>query len=364
MLKTLPLVYILIGFGIIAFVLVNYSPVKIDLPGLEGLKITGTNQSSKITTPAPTPYYGPRPETVIISGPKDWELVEDSSVVVFQFVAIWGGEQRGLVFETKVDEIDSDWQLTLTNSRAVNLLPGERTYRFYVRAKTADGIVDETPAYRVFRARLSDKVGEVKINVVSAQSSLQKMVVLNRTDRTIDLTDWTIESNYRKYTISSAVKLFRLSSSLNWGKIIFSPGESLIVIGANSPLAVNFYLNRCFGYLANSYNFYNIFRLDCPRPSESEIAYLSKECQFYVNNLGTCQTPSQFDINRFANDFSCQNFLSNYYNYEACVNRYQNNSDFFKKEWYVFTGSNFADAQHDKIILRDEKGLVVDSFQY
>lgn len=361
--KTLPIVFLLIGFGIILFVLANFSPIKVSLPGLEGLKIS--NQSSwKTATPYPTPYTGPRPETVIISGPKDWEEISDNNVAVFQFVAIWGGDQRGLVFETKVDGIDTDWQVSSSNIRVVQLLPGERTYYFYVRAKTKDGIEDYTPAQRVFRAKLSDKAGQVKIASVYPQNTPQKLTLVNRSGTNIDLNGWVIESNSRSYSIGSAVKFFRINSSLIWQNIILNPQDSLTVVGATSPIAVNFYLNRCFGYLTNSYNFYNLFRLDCPRPLENDISYLSSDCQRYINNLGRCQIPTSIDINRFVGDFSCQQFLNSYYGYENCVNRYQNNSDFFQNEWYVFVNNSLADNSHDKIVLRDNKGLVVDAYQY
>lgn len=361
--KTLPIVFLLIGFGIILFVLANFSPIKVSLPGLESLKIS--NQSSwRTATPYPTPYTGPRPETVIISGPKDWEEITDNNVAVFQFVAIWTGNQRGMVFETKVEGIDNDWQVSSSNIRVIPLLPGEHTYYFYVRAKTAEGIEDQTPAQRVFRAKLSEKAGQVKITAVYPQNTPQKAVLVNRLGQNINLSDWTIESNNRSYTIGHGVKLFRLTSSLIWQNIVLGPNDSLTIVGANSPITVNFYLNRCFGYLANSYNFYNLFRLDCPRPLENDISYLSTACQQYINNLGRCQIPTTNDINRFANDFSCQQFLNSYYGYENCVNRYQNNSDFFQNQWFVFLNNSFADNNHDKIILKDENGLVVDAYQY
>jgi len=355
--KTLPIVFLLIAFAIIAFVLANYSPVKVDILGI------GSNRSTQTTTSYPTPYTGLRPDTVIISGPADWETIMDSSVVVFQFVGIWSGSER-LYFETKVDEIDSDWVPVYGNSRIIQLLPGKHTYHFAVRAKTINGIEDQSPAYRTFVAELSNKAGQVKIISVNPHSSPQKMVLINKSGSSVDLTGWKIENNFRSFDIPAAVKIFRLSSSTAWQNIILQPDDSLIVLSSASPITVNFYLNRCFGYLMNSYNFSNLFSKDCPRPNDDDLNYLSTQCQRYINDLRTCQIPSTEDLNRFANDFTCYQFLTNFYNYESCVNRYQNASDFFEKEWYVFLNASFADTNHDKIILRDADGLVVDTYLY
>jgi len=355
--KTLPIVFLLIAFGIIIFVLANYSPVKVDIPGIL------TSRPNQTTTSYPTPYTGPRPETVIISGPTNWETVKDSSVVVFQFVGIWSGTER-LYFETKVDEIDKDWVPVYGNSRAIQLLPGTHTYHFSVRAKTTNGIEDYSPVYRTFKAEISEKTGQIKITSVNLNSSPQKIVLVNNSGDIIDLNGWKIENKIRSFDIPAAVKVFRLSGNTLWQNISLQPNDSLIILNSASPISVNFYLNRCFGYLTNSYNFNNLFSKNCPRPTDYEISYLSSNCQRFINDLRTCQQPTVNDLNRFANDFSCQQFLTNFYNYESCVNRYQNSSDFFEKEWYVFLNGSLADNNHDKIILRDSNGLVVDVYQY
>jgi hypothetical protein len=356
--KTLPIVFLLIALVVVLFAL-RYSPVPVPLPGAGS-----NNQNTFQTTPQPTVYTGPRPETVIVNGPKDWEEVSTTPYVVFQYIALWEGDFRDILFETKVDEIDKDWQRSSGNSRVIQLLPGEHTYHFQVRATTKDGIYDFTPAMRIFRGNISSKTSNVKINSVIPYASPQKIIIFN-SGPDIDLTNWTIETSAGFFTITTGVRLFRPDSQTIHQNIILKTGDSLVVVEGSSPLSFNFYLNRCFGYLTNEYNFNSLFIKDCPRPSYTDISYFSSACQQFINNLDTCQIPSSNDINRFSNDPACQQFIKDYYHYSSCVDRYQSAPDFFKKEWYVFANrGQFISTSHDRIVLRDDEGLVVDTYQY
>ncbi len=356
--KSLPIIFLIITIGIIVLVL-NFSPIPVPVPGVK----PNSSENSNTINAYPTYYSGPRPETVIVNGPKDWEIISDTPSVVFQFVAIWNGDFRDILFETKVDEIDKDWQLTYGNSRTIELLPGEHTYHFSVRAKTKDGIEDYTPASRTFIGKTSSLVKQIKIISLNSKANPQKLVLYN-SDGNINISNWTIESSFKKITFSEGVRLFRPDSRTIYENINLNSGDYLYLIGQSSPLNFNFYLNRCFGYLTYSYNFNSIFSKDCPRPTSAEISYFSSECQQFINNLNVCQIPSVNDINKFNNDPACQQFLNDYYNYSSCVNHYQSSPDFYKKEWYVFTNDQFTNPDHDKIILKDEDGNVVDVYEY
>jgi len=356
--KKVLLAFLVITIGIIIIAL-NFSPIPIPVPGISS---NNSSKNSNITTAYPTYYSGPRPETVIVNGPKDGEIISNTPVVTFQFVAIWNGDFRNIIFETKIDEIDKDWQISSSNSRTIQLLPGEHIYHFSVRAKTKDGIEDYTPASRKFIGKISSEVGQIKITSI-LNSYPQKLVLYNY-GNDVNISNWTIESSLKKITISDGVKLFRPDNKMIFEDIVLENGDYLYLIGKKSPLNFNFYLNRCFGYLTNAYDFNFIFLKDCPRPNQTEISYFSNECQFFINNLNACQIPSSNDINRFNNDPACQQFLNDYYGYNACVNRYQYSDNFFKKEWYVFANEQFADFNHDKIILKDATGAIVDVYQY
>jgi len=95
-------------------------------------------------------------DTLIVSGPRNNEIITDASQVTFKFRARFYSESIGsqVVFETKVSGMDSTWQETRSNSRTIQLKPGINKYTFSVRAKSG-GFIDNSPATRTFTARVS-----------------------------------------------------------------------------------------------------------------------------------------------------------------------------------------------------------------
>ena len=95
-------------------------------------------------------------DTLIVSGPKNNEVVTYTDQVTFKFRASLYPESIGskIIFETKVSGIDSSWQETSSNSRTIRLKPGTNKYTFSVRAKSG-GFIDNTPATRTFTAQVS-----------------------------------------------------------------------------------------------------------------------------------------------------------------------------------------------------------------
>ena len=65
--KKVLLAFLVITIGIIIIAL-NFSPLPIPVPGF---RFNNFLINSNITTAYPTYYSGPRPETIIVNGPKD-----------------------------------------------------------------------------------------------------------------------------------------------------------------------------------------------------------------------------------------------------------------------------------------------------
>lgn len=95
-------------------------------------------------------------DTVIVSGPRNNEVINDMDQVTFKFRAKVYSESIGskVVFETKISGIDSDWKETTSNSRTIQMESGVHKYTFSVRAKSG-GFIDNTPAKRTFTSNLS-----------------------------------------------------------------------------------------------------------------------------------------------------------------------------------------------------------------
>lgn len=328
-----------------------------------------TNQVTPALTVSgtPNPYVGIRPETVIVSGPQSGAVIDNDRTVTFYYAAIWPGDLTNISFETKISGIDSDWQSSYANSRTISLVSGDKNYVFQVRTKTSDGVYDLTPAERSFQAKISPYLDKVKIGSASPGQypySIMKITVANYVTP-INLTGWTLTSNTVKYSIPTGANLYN-PSSYQADNITLKNGDYLMVLGQPSPINANYHLNKCFGYLNSSPsptpspNFYN----NCPQPDQSEIANLNISCQGFISRLVSCQIPKTSDYEDYNIDSACLDFINSRLNYNGCAQRYRYDSDFFSREWYVYSGNNFLLADHDKLIFRDSAGLLVDVYSY
>ena len=126
----------------------------------------------------------------------------------------------------------------------------------------------------------------------------------------------------------------------------------------------NLRLNKCTGYLENTYDFIPSLPRNCPTIPRSEMYYLKGSCQNYLNSLSSCKVP---DPNNtiVAWDENCRQFVERAnINYKGCFDRYRTDPDFLSKEWWVWIGINILDPYHDRVLLLDKNGLLVDIYIY
>lgn len=168
--------------------------------------------------------------------------------------------------------------------------------------------------------------------------------------------------------------------------IILKPGDNAIVIsgwvGARSLIPiVSFKENKCTGYLEADadYEFTPRLERSCDSPSdEPGFENLDTKCQDFIENMGTCHTPSFQSKNSYGekctncvdgqNDFSssCRAYLKSHFTYSGCLANHGNDSDFEGKTWRIFLGSKF-ELWPDKqatINLFDGSGKLVDYASY
>lgn len=338
------------------------------ISGPSGQKQYLSTKTTPAATYTGTPYSGVRPETVVLSGPQNGSVIDDNIEATFYFAAIWSGDLNNISFETKVSGVDTDWQITYGNSRTIRLLSGDKNYLFQVRAKTSDGIYDLTPAQRSFQAKISSYLDKVQIvSAAPGQYPYSIMRIgLSNSGSAVDLSGWTLQSYTVKYSIPTGANLYDPASSGASADIVFKSGDYLTIIGQLGPINNNYRLNKCFGYLnyspspTPSPNFDN----NCPTPNSSEISNLSISCQNYIRGLWQCEIPATSDFTDYNLDSQCQNFIINRLNYFGCVSYYRYDSDFSSRNWYVYSGNNFLLPDHDKLILRDSQGFLVDVYSY
>ncbi len=148
--------------------------------------------------------------------------------------------------------------------------------------------------------------------------------------------------------------------------IYLQPGETAIVSTGQSPIGINFLINRCSGYLAQMQEFFPKLKLECPDPIKDELlpAMLDNTCLDYIKKeFEKCKTKITFPYGVSAN---CQSYVNERLNYNSCVNWHKKDSNFYKTEWRVYLGRNaeFWDNSHDIVTLSDSEGKIIDWRSY
>lgn len=177
--------------------------------------------------------------------------------------------------------------------------------------------------------------------------------------QTIDVTGWVVQANRASQVIPQAVRTLDVLRPSLAGDIVIAAGDILNIYGTGSPIGANFRLNRCSGYLQDRFNFIPELPRDCPAIQRSDIVAFTGSCQDYLLNLPSCREPVASAVP--PNDSLCRYFINNL-NYLGCVDRYKNTAAFLKNEWRVWLGNNFIDNLHDRLLLLDKSGKLVDLY--
>lgn len=189
---------------------------------------------------------------------------------------------------------------------------------------------------------------------VSLYSNLNRGEIIN-------ITGWTIKSNYGSFTIPRAQERYSFGGQEN--DINLRSGDRVYLYSGFGPKG-NFRLNKCMGYIEDRAPFTPSISRSCPYISRSEINNLSGLCQDYILSLRSCENPSSNPPIK-VDDIACHNFLSKL-NYVGCVEKYGQEQDFSSEEWRLWIGEqiNIFDPRHDRVQLLDVKGQVVDEYSY
>jgi hypothetical protein len=186
---------------------------------------------------------------------------------------------------------------------------------------------------------------------------------------TVNITGWKLKSNKGTITIPQAVEIYDPSGFTPSSDIILKPGNYVELYSLTSPLNRNLRLNKCMGYLEQTYNFQPIYLpSNCPTFSSSEIRYLSGQCQSYIWSLGYCKIPDASFYNSLPGSDegnTCREFLQNI-GYGSCFRNHKTDSDFLSNNWIVWLDQQNInlDSQHDYLRLYDKQGNLVSEYNY
>lgn len=307
------------------------------------------------------------PLTILTAFPE--QIIEDIEAE-FQFNGIPGRQnKRNLTFETFIEGVDARWVTISGKSRKLNLPQKSGQYRFFVRAKDPDGIVDKIPKNYNFQVRISPLYKKLTLSSVSASSkdpTNEQFIIINSGNEPINLTGWTIGSkklNTRYNLPQTAYEVPQHVYFPNQKEIVLPPKGKITIKAGKSPLGYSFRINQCVGYLNSSFKIAPSLPNLCPKPDQSETKKLSAYCQKIISQSAGCKEPNLNDI---LIDSECREYVSERFNYSQCVIRNSNFYDFFKDEWIAYLDQpKEIFANNDDIIsLRDPNGLIVYNYKY
>jgi hypothetical protein len=179
----------------------------------------------------------------------------------------------------------------------------------------------------------------------------------------INITGWQIKANNGGIFIPQVVNSYDPSGSQTNSDLVLGLGDQVTFYSTASPVGYNLRLNKCIGYMDTQNKFQPPLPNDCPSARIPQVQSFSAQCQDYVASLYSCQIPDVSRAQLSNYDDACRQYLFTL-NYAGCYARYSSIPGFFEPFWRVYTGTNFANSRHDRIVLLDRQGKVVDGYVY
>ncbi len=214
------------------------------------------------------------------------------------------------------------------------------------------------------RSDLSPYFGKGKIDFDKTNSI---MSISFKFEKNTDVTGWRIKTNKGETVLPLVMAGYDVVGSSNLNSLIISREGMVRIYPGMSATGRNFRLNKCAGFLNDSYSFVPAIPEDnCPEIDRGAYAGLSGECQNYILSLGRCRLPARDFINSLSADaqgITCRRFLEDI-NYLSCANDHFRDNDFYRNEWWIWNNQNIFDPEHDWIRLFDRNELLVDSYIY
>lgn len=241
-------------------------------------------------------------------------------------------------------------------------------------ASTMAGGLDPnvTPPDGFSRDQLSSYYGKVRLGSFSPSYSYYSrgyfsLNVNSNANGQVAVSGWRLKSNRgTEFPVPNGISDYDPWGIAKDSPIILNSGDHLNVYTTSPAFIHNVRLNKCMGYLNNHMNSNPSFPKNCPSEMRrGEFLTLPGQCQNFLNSLGTCYEPTAADFNIPGVAPDCVKRAQDRVGYGACYQKHRNDSDFFSETWYAWLSdlSGF-DTTHDRVLLLDQSGKLVDVYIY
>lgn len=194
-------------------------------------------------------------------------------------------------------------------------------------------------------------------------------------DETVNITGWSLRSEKNKNTVViGQASLLPFPFSKVYNDVVLQYRDVAILTKGFSPIGISFRTNKCTGYFEEDRTFTPGLQLQCPKPGNEDLPQFSTvldrddECVRVIKRLPRCTTVKS-DFLRDLPDTvpsSCKTYMETQVNYNSCVAKHFDDTDFPGKEYRIFF-NKFGPLwrpKDDVITLYDREGLVVDTIDY
>ena len=193
----------------------------------------------------------------------------------------------------------------------------------------------------------------------------------------VNITGWTLASeasgNTEVIPVGTRVPTFGVVNLTQ--NILLDPGDRAIISSGPSPIGLSFRENKCTGYFNDFQKFSPPLPQNCPTASHELSSFYGTRyihdpvCIDYANTVPRCRVPAEGKTDL---SVTCENFLTNYLNYNGCVNAHSGDADFNGTTWRIYLGRRAATGKtkpmwrtdHEIVKLFDDRYKTVDSFSY
>ena len=216
----------------------------------------------------------------------------------------------------------------------------------------------------------------IKISSVRKQAPYLITLTTNiPKEQTLAITGWVIEGRAERFTIPKGVELIPEGiQGAVYEPIVLQRGDRVRISGAENPFTskLSFKPNACFGYLKDKRIFPVSVPSSCPRdiPKLAEMDHLPEDCQEFILDFRHCKEPLTYpSTSPLINDFQCRTFYENLefkLSYDGCVKNHKAEDNFFREEWHIYVDEEdrLVRSTHDRILLKDQDGVIIDEFVY